>query len=104
MVKEAEKKKKQSPLLPVFGAILLVALLGVSYFVATTYILTMPQVRGVVGVPPSTMAKVCFTLIIWFILAGIAYFLVALVVGKDKTSAQSLPLPPKAKDLKKKKR
>jgi|SRR5579859_2974773 len=104
MVKESDKKTKKSSLTPAVGAILLVALLGVAYFIATTFVLPLPQVRAVVGVPPSTLARVAFTLIVWFLLAGIAYFLVALLVGKDKTNTQALPLPPRKKDMKKNKR
>src|SRR5260370_15655716 len=101
MVKEADKRAKKSALTPAIGAILLVALLGVAYFIATTFLLPLPQVKAVVGVPPSTLARVAFTLIVWFLLAGIAYFLVAMLVGKDKTNSQSLPLPPRQKDKKK---
>ncbi len=98
MVKKAEKITKRSPLLPVFGLLIAVGLGAIAYVLSNEFVLKMPQVRAVIGdsVP---LARWAFTLIIWLMLLGIAYFLVAVLTGKDPESAQQYKLPTKQKDL-----
>jgi|SRR5579859_4483810 len=100
MVRQAEKKTKRSPLLPVFGIILVVALGGIAYFLSLNFVLKIPQVRAIADQSYS-LALIGSTVFVWLILAGIAYFLVALVVGKDPTDSNQIPLPPRKKDMKK---
>ena len=100
MVKVAEKKTKRSPLFAVGGLILVIALGGVAYFVSQAFILKIPQVRAIASQSYS-LALIASTVFVWFILAGIAYFLVSVVVGKDPTDSNQIPLPPRKKDMKK---
>ena len=43
MVKKAEKIRKRSPLLPVFGAIIAIGLFAVSYILSSQVVVKMPQ-------------------------------------------------------------
>ena len=100
MVKEAEKKSKRSPLTPVFGLILVVVMGGIAYFVSKAYVLNIPQVRAVAEQSYNT-ALIASTIVVWLLLAGVAYFLVSLLVGKDPTDTKAMPLPPRKRDIKK---
>jgi hypothetical protein len=100
MVKQADKKAKRSPLLPVFGAILVVALGGIAYFLSQNFVLKIPQVRSIASQSPQ-LALIASTVFVWLVLAGIGYFLVALLVGKDPNDSNQIPLPPRKKEIKK---
>jgi hypothetical protein len=98
MVKKAEKIRKRNPLLPVFGIIVAIGLGAIAYIVSTEVILKMPQVRNVVG-SNVVMARWAFTLVVWLVLLGVAYFFVALAAGKDPDVGKHMQLPTKQKDL-----
>ncbi len=100
MVKKAEKIRKRHPLTPIAGIILAVALFAVSYL-AAGFVVVMPQVRRVIGNTSTSTATILFAIGIWFLLLGIAFFLVSVLVGKDPHDVNSIPLPPR--DVKKRK-
>jgi hypothetical protein len=97
MVKKAEKLKKRSPWVPVFGLITAVALGAVAYVISAYVVIKMPQVKSVIA-GMERQATIAFAVGIWLALLATAFFLVALIVGKDPESAKDIPLPPKAKD------
>ena len=115
MVKQAEKVRKRSPLMPVFGLLLAIGLLFVAFVIAVQ-VVRLPQVASTLGELPQlkignsriplgmfgddthlylTWGQVGFTLVFWFVLAGLSYFLVTVAVGKDPESAKEVPLPPR---------
>jgi hypothetical protein len=100
MVKQAEKERKRSPLLPVFGLLLAAGLFLVAYVVAGE-VIKMPQVKGVVLGMKDT-AQLIFGFAIW--LGLISFFLVAVLVGKDPDSTKGIPLPTRERDIKKRRR
>ncbi len=91
MVKKAEVQRKRSPLLPVFGLILAVALFVIAYGLADLVIMR-PEIYRQVASQLQT-ARIAFSVGIWLVLMAITFFLVALLVGKDPDKAP--PLPPK---------
>jgi hypothetical protein len=97
MVKKAEKIKKRSPWVPVFGLITAVALGAVAYVIAAYVVIKIPQVKTVIS-GMERQATIAFSVGIWLALLATAFFLVALIVGKDPESTKDIPLPPKAKD------
>ena len=103
MVKKAELDRKRHPLYPVFALLLVVGMLAVAFFITEVVVLKMPQVRSVVG-GALLQARIGFTVGIWFVLMAFSFFVVSLLVGKDPNDTKAMPLPPKAKDLKKAKR
>jgi|GraSoiStandDraft_16_1057320.scaffolds.fasta_scaffold1072654_2 hypothetical protein len=98
MVKKAEKIRKRNPLLPIFGMIVAIGLGAIAYIVSSEVILKMPQVRTVVGAN-TVMAKWAFAFVVWLVLLGVAYFLVAMAAGKDPDAGKHMQLPTKQKDL-----
>lgn len=92
MVKKAEVQRKRSPLLPVFGLILAIALFVIAYGLADLAIKKIPGVFAQVAGQLQT-AQIAFSVGIWLVLMAIAFFLVALLSGKDPDKAP--PLPPK---------
>jgi hypothetical protein len=102
MVKKAEKIQKKHPLTAVGGLLLAVSLFGVSYILAG-FVVQMPQVLKVIGNGTKTTATIAFAFGIWVVLLATSFFLVAVLAGKDPASAANqMPLPPRAKDQKKK--
>ena len=100
MVKQAEKVQKRSPWLPVFGLILAGGLFAIAWVIAGE-VIRMPQVRNVAA-GLKYQAQLGFGFMIWLVLLALAFFLVAILTGKDPESAKGIPMPPKQKDLKKK--
>jgi hypothetical protein len=100
MVKQAEKVHKRSPLLPVFGLVLAGGLFAIAFAIAEP-VMKIPQVRGVVA-GMGVQAQLGIAFMIWLVLLALAFFLVAMLSGKDPESAKGVPMPPKQKDLKKK--
>jgi hypothetical protein len=98
MVKKAEKIRKRSPLLPVFGLIIAVGLFAIAYVLSTEVVVKMPQVRNVVA-SNLPLARWAFAFAIWLVFLGVAYFVVALAAGKDPDAARDMPLPTRQKDL-----
>jgi hypothetical protein len=102
MVKKAEVQKKRSPLTPVFGLLLAVGLFAVAYFLSATIVMKMPAVKTAVASNQMTLATVGFAVGIWVLFLAVGYFLVAILAGKDPEDAKQIPLPPKSRDMKKK--
>ena len=98
MVKKAEKIRKRSPLLPVFGLIIAVGLFAIAYVLSAEVVVKLPQVRNVVSSNLS-LARWAFAFAIWLLFLGAAYFVVALAAGKDPDAGRNVPLPPRQKDL-----
>lgn len=105
MVKKAEIERKRSPLTPIFGLILAGGLLAASFAITKLFILhggnfVGNKVLGVLQVAPNNVPVtyvVAFTVAIWVLLLAVAYFLVAVMVGKDPNDTNAIPLPPKQK-------
>ncbi len=94
MVKQSEKGKKRSPLLPVFGLLLAVGLFAIAYFLSSTYVVHIKYVSSIMG-PPSVKNSLIFAVAIWLGLLAIVYFVVAILVGRDPDSAKALPPLPR---------
>lgn len=98
MVKEAEKIVKRSPLLPIYGLIIGVGLGIVAWLLKeiilspTTPVFLRP-IRDAVAALGSRQGLGEFVVAfgIWVILIGIAYFIVALMTGKDPHMPDKLP-------------
>jgi hypothetical protein len=63
-----------------------------------------PQLRDAalsIAKPPIGTIIVSFG--VWLVLLAAAFFVVAMLVGKDPNAGNQMPLPPKSRDLKKKK-
>jgi hypothetical protein len=101
MVKKAEVQKKRHPLTPVFGLLLAVGLFAIAYFLSATVVMKLPSVRTAVASNQMTLATVGFAVGIWVLFLALSFFLVAMLAGKDPEDAKQIPLPPKAKDMKK---
>src|SRR5438876_878745 len=99
MVKIAEKKVKRSPLLPILGMLLAAGLFAIAFGITQAVVIKIPEVKAMLGNPPSMINQLAFTFGIWFALLAVAYFLVAVVVGKGKT-INDIPLPPRQKTKK----
>jgi hypothetical protein len=102
MVKQAEKDNKRSPLLPIFGLLMAGGLLAASYAITTLVVLKAGNFVGnnvikVIGDHPPAWYPIAFTIGIWVAMLAVAYFLVAVMVGKDPNDKDAIPLPPKGK-------
>ncbi len=114
MVKQADKTKKRSPLVPILGLFLAIGFLVIAFMIAVLVIQNVPQVHNAmaslaplkinnqlipIGDAPNggkvylTMGHVGFTIMFWFVLAALGYFLVTIAAGKDPESAKNIPLP-----------
>ncbi len=102
MVKKAEVQKKRHPLTPVFGLLLACGLFAIAFFLSATVVMKLPSVVNAVPSGQKMLATVGFAVGIWVLFLALAFFLVAMLAGKDPEDAKQIPLPPKAKDLKKK--
>jgi hypothetical protein len=112
MVKKAEKVKKRSPFLPVFGLILAATLFILALFAAkpgvdllrkispfnpsgrffeitTSAATNQPQIRFPSG------EYLWMTIAIWVLFLVISYTLVAILIGKHPESAKDVKLPPR---------
>ena len=104
MVKKAEKDTRRSPLLPVFGLLLAGGLLAAAYVITDQIVLKAGnfvggRVLAVIG-QANTTYRIAFTIAIWVAMLAVAYFLVAVLAGKDPNDADAIPLPPKVKKSK----
>jgi hypothetical protein len=106
MVKIADKEHKRSPLASIYGLFLAVGLYAIAFVITSEVLMKkVPQLRDAalsIAKPPIGTIIVSFG--VWFVLLAAAFFVVAILVGKDPTAGNQMPLPPKAKDLKKKKK
>ena len=101
MVKKAEIERKRNPLNPILGLLLAVGLLAIAYIITDQVILKSGNYIGghvlaVIG-QASTQYRILFTIAIWVALLAVAYFLVAVMAGKDPNDINQMPLPPKNK-------
>ncbi|MBX3065454.1 MAG: hypothetical protein U0528_16500 [Anaerolineae bacterium] len=93
MVKQAEKLKKVSPLLPIYGLVVAVGLAVVARLLVDPVLKVLPELNSALlssGYPYETMKWVVAGAM-WIVFIGLAYFLVALISGKDPTSPKYLP-------------
>ncbi len=124
MVKHAEKVRKRSPLLPVFGLILAIALFIVAYglvepvrafanqrFAGGSFALPDPKYFLVTQTNPAdpksptkiiipSTARLGVAFAFWLILLALSYTLVAVLAGRDPNSAKNIQLPPRTKEEK----
>ena len=113
-IKQAEKRRHRSPLLPIYGIIIVVCLYIVAYALENPIVdllrklspqsgltLPPPDLQFSPFVMPSN-GRLLFAVIIWAILLAFAYFLVSLLTGRDPDSAKNLQLPPRTKEEKRK--
>jgi hypothetical protein len=96
MVKQAEKVRRRSPLLPVFGLLLAAGLFVLAYIVVDA----ITPIRKVIESSGSSAARLIFAGAIWLGLLAASVFLVAVLAGKDPESAQNIKLPPRERDIK----
>ncbi|MHB8625841.1 MAG: hypothetical protein ACYDBJ_20915 [Aggregatilineales bacterium] len=114
-IKQAEKRRHRSPLLPIYGIIIVVCLYIVAYALEnpladlirrvapqSSFILPPPDVQFTpTFVMPST-GRLLVAVVIWVVLLAFVYFLVSLLTGRDPDSAKNLQLPPRTKEEKRK--
>lgn len=105
MVKQAEKKVKKSPLVPIFGLIIGGGLGLVAFIIMDPLLKSFPEFESALyAMPNYWFARFLVWLGIWLPMLLIAYFLVAILAGRDPNSPKYLPMPPrnvKKKDWKK---
>lgn len=105
MVKQAERRAKPSPLVPVFGLIMAVGLAAIAILIVTMVIdsgsIQQLQVFKDPAAPNRVVAILGLAFVLWLAMLGIAYLLVALFAGKDPEDARRLELPPREVDRKK---
>lgn len=106
MVKVAEKEKKRSPLSSIYGLFLALGLFAIAYVITSELLMKkVPAVRdAIAGIGKPPLGTILISLGVWVVLLAIAFFVVAILVGKDPDAANQIPLPPKEKDLKKRKK
>lgn len=110
-----EKKKPRNPLAPIFGLILALALAALAYFLAQLIIPEVQQLRMVyvIETVAANGARELFIKnegilvvggLLWLLLLGTAYALVAILAGPSKRDLENKrKLPPKktiSRDLK----
>jgi hypothetical protein len=98
MVKQAEKVRRHSPFLPVFGLLLAAGLFALAYLAVDVI---EPIRKAIANSGNSSIARILFAGGIWLGLLAVSFFLVAALAGKDPESAQNVKLPPRERDLKK---
>lgn len=105
MVRQAERRVKQSPLVPVFGLLIAIGLAAISILIVTMVIdsgsVQQLQVFRDPAAPNRVVAILGLAFVLWLSMLGIAYLLVALLSGRDPDDARRLELPPREVDRKK---
>lgn len=100
MVKQAEKIKKRNPLVPVFGLIIAIGLAVAAWFITDLLIDKVPALtsafRSISG-QRSTLGQLALAGVIWLAMLAIAFFVVAMLVGKDPSdkAKKDIGLPPR---------
>ncbi|GEM_PF-983302 len=110
MVKQAEKRRQRSPLLPIFGLILAVGLFVLAYIAEDPLVSVVNQVakQSITLPPPAaqltpkfvmpSLGRLGVAFAIWLILLALAYTFVAVIGGRDPESAKGMQLPPRTKE------
>ncbi len=102
MVKQAEKRRNRSPFLPVLGLLLAVVLFAVAWASAQLLVqikaiksaLNGLQMVKLFGTPVN-QGQIMLAFMLWLVFLAIAYFLVAVLSGKDPESTKDIPMPQK---------
>ncbi len=118
MVKKAEKIKKRSPMLPVYGLIIAVVLFVLAMIAAEPAVKLLRgvypgfnpsgQYFSVTQLPPDNRLSVKFpngekfgaTVAIWLLMLVFSYTIVAIAIGRHPDSAKEIKLPPRKIDKK----
>lgn len=98
MVKQAEKKVKRNPLLPIFAIVLAVGFLVFGVIIAngliTGEIGKIQELMKFRSSPNKNVAIAGIAFAIWLTLMAIMYFVVALLAGKDPNQGPKLESSP----------
>lgn len=97
MVKQAEKIRKRSPFLPVVGLIIAVGLGVVAALLIEPLLTLLPELRTALLSTGSNYNYMRFAIggVIWLVMCGLAYFLVALLAGNDPNRIKGTPMRPR---------
>ncbi len=108
MVKQAEKRRRRNPFLPVLAVFLVIALFGAAWGTGSLIYNNVKAVRTALNQLPVTQipdpvnpphktsqGQLMLTFMFWLLYLGIAYFFVAVLSGKDPESTKDIPMPPR---------
>lgn len=114
-IKQAEKRRQRSPLLPIYGILIAVCLYIVAFALEhpmadlirkiapqAGFVIPLPDIQFTPTFVPPNSEQWLIAIPIWAVLLAFAYFLVAMLSGRDPDSAKNLRLPPRTKDEKRK--
>lgn len=105
MVRQAERRVKRSPLVPVFGLVIAIGLAAIAILIVTLVIDSGSVQQLLIfkdpAAPNRVVAIVGLAFVLWLAMLSIAYLLVALLSGRDPDDARKLELPPREVDRKK---
>lgn len=83
MVKRAEYKRRNNPLLPIFGAILAIAY-GVIAYVLLPYVQRYLRTQGIsFGTLSPLVSDLLVGAVLWLAMFGVSMFIVAILTGRD---------------------
>src|SRR5579864_9245594 len=113
VIKQMEKRRKRSPLLPIYGLLIVICLYIVAFALENPLVTLIDRVK-----PGFTLAgadlqltptfvmpssdRLLFAVPIWIMFLAFAYFLVAMMIGRDPNSGKDIQLPPRTKEEKRK--
>lgn len=90
MVKQAEKRRKRSPLLPVFGLVLALGFAAIAYVLSVPAYDFLMRQRVNFGTLGVNTAQLLIAAAIWIVLFGSSMFLVAILAGRTYDEDLSL--------------
>jgi hypothetical protein len=108
-IKKVEKRRKRSALMPIYGLIIFICLYVVAYALENPLVTLINRVKpgfSLAGpdvqftptfVMPST-DRLLFAVPLWIVFLALAYFLVAMLTGRDPNSGKDLQMPPRTKE------
>ena len=93
MVKQAVKLQKRNPLLPIFGLIIAIGLGVVAYLLMRPVIRLVPNLGGAIAGmgSRSNWGEIAVAFTLWVLMSAFAYFVVAVLTGRDPQMAEKLP-------------
>lgn len=108
---QSEKRRKRSPLLPIYGLIIIICLYIVAYALENPLVALINKFRpgfslqgnDIQFTPAFVMPSsdhLLFAVPIWIVFLAFAYFLVAMMTGRDPNNAKDIQLPPRTKEEK----